>query len=191
MKLLLYCNKTKPYLVYGCTNKYILSYGYDTTYSEEVKNNLDCFNGKIVGECDFNVEEFINPYFPETTFVTCSLTYEKFLKQSCLTENELNKYISKGKRGYVIHIKNLHIFDSSKELNELYSIHNIGGMLLTDKLKKAPQNMQRISLHEWEYGTFNPNDVAILISISSQEFCEILNGEKTIVIKKKVLKEML
>lgn len=118
-----------------------------------------------------------------------------FYMESCLTPNDLLDYLGYKNDGYdvgyAIHIKNLHIFDEPKELNEVYSIHDVGGMLLTDKLKKAPSNMQYISLKEWEYGTFNPNDVAILTSISSECLCKILNGEKTIEIRKVVLKEML
>lgn len=78
--------------------------------------------GKVVARfwCD-KVEEMINPCFPEGTFVTRSLTYEMLLKQSCLTEKELDKYISKGNRGIAIHITEVKPFDKPKELSEFWT----------------------------------------------------------------------
>lgn len=161
-------------------------------YGKSRKNDkFNSLNGKIVAECDYIVEE-ISPSIYEmfAGFVYSNPQEEDRLKGAYLSAEEMYLYLQ-DKKGYAIHIKNLHIFDEPKEPNEVYSIHNVGGMLLTDKLKKAPQNMQRISLKEWEYGTYNPNDIAILISIHPEWLCKILNGEKTIEIRKKVLKEML
>lgn len=50
--------------------------------------------------------------------------------------------------------------------------------------KKAPQNMMRVID---AYG----DDEYILISVRPEWLCKILNGEKTIEVRKKVLKEML
>ena len=188
-KLLLYCTKSKKQLVKW--EKYM--------YGENRKSDkFNSLNGKIVGECDYEVSEvelkyaaYFGPLYitkRENPFKYFSHT--DLLKASCMQDNEILMYL-RNNNGYAIHIKNLRIFDEPKELNEVYSIHNVGGMLLTDKLKKAPQNMQRISLKEWEYGTYNPNDIAILMSIYPEWLCKILNGEKTIIIKKKVLKGML
>lgn len=189
-KLLLYCTKGKKQLVKW--EKYM--------YGENRKNDkFNSLNGKIIGECDFEVSKvelhqayynYEPAYFTKRENPFKYFPYTDLLSASCMQDNEMLKYLSY-KGGYAIHIKHLHIFDEPKELNEVYSIHNVGGMLLTDKLKKAPQNMQRISLKEWEYGTYNPNDIAILISIHPEWLCKILNGEKTIEIRKKVLKEML
>lgn len=217
MKLLLYCTKAKPYLVYGCTNKYTMSYGYDVTYSEEIKNNLDCFNGKIVGECDFEVSEiefkqafYLNGplYITKRKEPFKYFSYIDLLKESCLQDNEMLKYLG-NKNGKAIHIKNLHVFDEPKELSEYsknvehckcdeclenckkyckyyYAKNNITQTINTGCIKyallyKAPQNMMYV---------FDNEEKKILISIRPEWLCKILNGEKTIEVRKKVLKEM-
>ena len=54
MKLLLYCTKAKPYLIGRNTDKYYLDKGGQ--YS--IMDSRDFIhNGKIVAECDFEVEE--------------------------------------------------------------------------------------------------------------------------------------
>ncbi len=204
MKLLLYCTKSKPYLYQGCAKPMHTTdrnnpFNYKWGFLKYKTQN--CLNGKIVGECDFEVEE-TESFIGDKEYIDFEYGYYKYgyrtykedfddlMKHSNLTAEQLDNYL-KSKNGYAIHIKNLKIYDEPKKLSEVYSIHNVGGMLLTDKLKKAPQNMQRISVKEWEYGTYNPNDIAILISIHPQWLCKILNGEKTIEIRKKVLKGML
>lgn len=222
MKLLLYCTKAKPYLYhdkdYCFDTMNTIDLGYKTfkytnqrIYDDETgkflgwancenmfdKNSL---NGKIVAECDFEVEKIrkgwgclngtryfrnnVNHYYPD---------YE-LEKQSCLSFDEIDKYL-KGTLnencGYAIHIKNLHIFDKPRELNEVYKIENVGGMLFSKPLTTAPQNMMRVSINHWEYATYEPNDINILISIRPEWLCKILNGEKTIEVRKKVLKGMI
>ena len=51
--------------------------------------------------------------------------------------------------------------------------------------------MMHISINQWEYCFYNPDDINILISITPEWLCKILNGEKTIEVRKKVLKRML
>lgn len=195
MKLLLYCTKAKPYLLQNPDwivrmgkDKYIIC--KDNQFLLILLHYLDniTLNGKIVAECDFEVEEIKYQDIENYNYDEI-LPLDKILEKSCLTKIDLEDYLN-GNNGYAIHIKNLHIFDEPKELSDYYSIHNIGGMLLTDKLKKAPQNMQRVSIQEWEYGAMSSNDIAILISIRPEWLCKILNGEKTIEIRKKVLNEM-
>ena len=87
------------------------------------------------------------------------------------------------KVGYAIHIKNLHIFDKPRELNEYADNKGYN-------IKKAPQNM----MYACKYSHTSWNDIFdyyILISIRPEWVCKILNGEKTIEVRKKVLKEML
>lgn len=97
--------------------------------------------------------------------------------------------------GYAIHIKNLHVFDKPKELNSCFTKKSYKDInkLFTDEVmidsewyrpvEKAPQNMMRVKRVLQEDG--------ILISIKPEWLCKILNGEKTIEVRKKVLKEML
>ena len=190
LRLLLYCTKAK--------NKYdrLVSdehYGKPFYLYGAITENFESLNGKIVAECDFEVEKIrkgwgclngtryfrnnLNHYFPD---------YE-LEQQSCLSFDELDKYL-KGRLnencGYAIHIKNLHIFDEPKELSEYKRKDEFmgGKQVFWETIKKAPQNMMF---------AYDNEEKKILISIQSQWLCKILNGEKTIEVRKKVLKGML
>lgn len=171
LKLLLYCTKSKSRLFFD-TLKQIFTLG-------KIKSNND-LNGKIVAECDFEVEEIIkldkciSYYCRKTTLLE---------EKSCLTRGQLYSYL-KNKNGYAIHIKNLHIFDELKELSEYKRKDEFmgGKQVFWHTIKKAPQNM----MYAYDNG-----EKKILISIQPQWLCKILNGEKTIEVRKKVLKEML
>lgn len=201
MKLLLYCTKAKPYL-YDLRNIMGIFGGYNVK-----QNHLDnlLLNGKIVAECDFEVET-LEDYFNNNSVDTFNKESQLWLPElySYITGNkkatlkDFSNYALKNKKiGYAIHIKNLHIFDEPKNLNETYEnvcdkckiehytsclncIYNYcdGAVNLTN----APQNMR--------YCYFKGNKY-ILISIRPEWLCKILNGEKTIEVRKKVLKEML
>ena len=195
MKLLLYCTKAKPYLAkmeYSKVNvdngeiTWYQQYGI-TTLKEEIQlfGYSDILNGKIVAECDFEVEEIEKGYGTRHTsfdeegyfddfydYITKTIDEDILLKRSCLNIVELEIY----NPNYAIHIKNLHIFDEPKELNEY------GMDFPISPIVKAPQNMMYANGIGERY---------ILISIQPQWLCKILNGEKTIEVRKKVLKEML
>ena len=189
MKLLLYCTKAKPKL-YNTDKGFVLT---DFELGEYFNNKV-LLNGKIVAECDFEVEEIKLLEDNNATMITNTLSEEELLKKSCLEGYELCNYLYDnlwcGQKGYAIHIKNLNIFDKPKELEEVYKIDNVGGKLFTHSLKKAPQNMMYVSANRWVYDFYEPNDINILISIRPEWLCKILNGEKTIEVRKKVLKEM-
>ena len=218
-KLLLYCCKEKnknDRLVYD------EHYGKPFYLYGAITENFESLNGKIVAECDFEVEEIglhkIDigvgyDYIYETDTISCGLVESK----SCLSNQDLQNYLGTNKDngekvGYAIHIKNLHIFDKPRE------IYSYLGAITNDvyyRLKNAPQNMKYA--YERKDGKLincpkqmpftsedknkyfetlnNTNDCDvnkyILISIQPQWLCKILNGEKTIEVRKKVLKEML
>ena len=185
MKLLLYCTKGKPYL-----------YKFDKEYILEDKQFWnDSLNGKIVAECDFEVEEIKFYHIHERDDLgilhnerwweyqglnignyKCELS-----EKSCLDSDKIMDYLCNDK-GYAIHIKNLHIFDEPKELSDYY---NRVPMMCSDKrsITSAPQNMR--------YAEDYFGHKRVLISIHPEWLCKILNGEKTIEVRKKVLKEML
>lgn len=196
-KMLLYCTKAKPYLVKGLAKpNHTLDasnpYNFNWKLVKKGFSN-DRLNGKIVAECDFKVEKIrkgwgslngtryfrnsVNHYYPD---------YE-LEKQSCLSFDEINNYLKGALNencGYAIHIQNLHIFDKPKELSD-YHISYFNkelGMMREHHIEKAPQNMCKV---------FNEKNNYILISIRPKWLCKILNGEKTIEVRKKVLKEML
>lgn len=193
MKLLLYCTKAKPYIMKYKDGKYkeIASF-----YNKQDLANYDLLNGKIVAECDFEVERITYNYLgnPFYDFYGMQL-HTKTLKEyelsqlSKINSNELRKYLLRTEDdfiiplevGYAIHIKNLHIFEEPRELSECHYLTLEKGFLR--QIKKAPQNMC--------YALTTRDDKNILISIQPQWLCKILNGEKTIEVRKKVLKEML
>lgn len=164
MKLLLYCTKGKPILY----KRFEWEFEWDCFSKDKDKFYLgDCIelndelSGKVVAECDFEVEEII----PDDGKCAIQHRYSKeLLEMSCLDALDLWDYL-KGKNGYAIHIKNLKVFDEPKEL-----------------FGNAPQNM---CYCRDIFGNRN-----VLISIQPKWLCKILNGEKTIEIRKKVLKEM-
>ena len=178
LKIILYCCKAKPYLV----NEYDNHYGLWDKLADDLC--LDILNGTIPCECEIETEEIEkiygsnhacfdkDGYFDDyADYVTKSLEETKLLKHSCLTSEELENYLQ-DKNGYAIHIKNLHIFDKPKALSEYYYYDDV-------RLTKAPQNMR--------YAFDEENNEYILISIQPQWLCKILNGEKDIEVRKKVL----
>ena len=173
IKLLLYCTKTRKRLFFDKL-KQIFTLGL-----KKSKNDL---NGKIVAECDFEVEE-IRPFFH-----WCS----KLENETCLSQEEVLDYLDSKDKSVgnpkrqdivkLIDIKNLNIFDKPRELNECWANTN-AWIFSNEKLYVAPQNMRYCG--DWNLKK------AILISIKPEWLCKILNGEKTIEVRKKVLKEMM
>ena len=196
MKLLLYCCKSKKDLLqWAPQSMYPYYYGcFDDLYESE-----EALNGKIVAECDYEVEE-IDCYVCHNTdcgygiYTTPKLVHSKLSELSCLNDNQLEDYLGYH-NGYAIHIKNLNIFIEPRELSDY--CRYIG-----EPITKAPQNMMHaLKVRNWsrryvEDGyvrEVRENKVTdyILISIRPEYLVEILNGFKTIEVRKKVLKEML
>ena len=182
MKLLLYYTKAK--------NKYDRlvrdeHYGKPFYLYGAITENFESLNGKIVAECDYEVDKLTNC---GTSFRI--MKYDDMLENyrytngvargSCLDYNDLRKYLG-NKDGYAIHIKNLNVFDKPRELNECWANTN-AWIFDNERLDIAPQNMRYCG--DWNL------EKAILISIKPEWLCKILNGEKTIEVRRKVLKEM-
>lgn len=196
-KLLLYCTKSKSRLFFDKL-KQIFSLG-------KIKSNND-LNGKIVAECDFEVEEIEFEYtfhkgYSDVSFRTKQLQDNELFNKSCLRYFEMTNYFNrrwimeeKGNCGYAIHIKNLHIFDEPKELSDFKDRS-------LNVIKKAPQNMmyaQEVVPYKKELlikGVLqeirgNIVNEYILISIQPKWLCLILNRVKDVELRKKVLKNM-
>lgn len=206
MKLLLYCTKAKPVLYkpfeWDCfPNDEASRFYLGDSKTIEIDEEL---NGKIVAECDFevsNIESYQSFYNYGFVYYTTRkepfryFSYTDLLEASCLQDNECCKYLGSN-NGYAIHIKNLHIFDEPKELNNYitkqcqfgkcstceYGKKEVHCGTIDTPITKAPQNM----MYCYEDG-----EMKVLISIRPEWLCKILNGEKTIEVRKKVLKEML
>lgn len=189
VKVLLYCTKAKPYLY---KNLFII--GDDPTYVNDYKEIVSILplNGRVVAECEVETEEIrlwgdeIENYFGNNAGIDIE-------ERACLKFEQIEQYLcTNNYKGYALHISNLKIFKQPKKLND-YSYRKKYGFDTTINMSKviyllatlyfAPQNMMKVYDHNC-----NP---LVLISINSVELCKILNGDKTIDIRKKVLKEML
>lgn len=193
IKALLYCTKEK--------NKYDRlvrdeHYGKPFYLYGAITENFESLNGKIVAECDFECEEIecrisIGTNGIHDEYTTKSLGEKELLYASKIDEITFINYL-KGKNGYAIHLKNLHIFDRPRRLScystYIKEIVNTWWFYLNHKkakqLEKAPQNMM------YCYGN-NTGEKYILISIRPEWLVKILNGEKTIEVRKRILKEMI
>ena len=169
MKLLLYCTKKKPNL-----NKL---YGKNWFYFGEKLIDLDVrLNGKIVAQCNCKKIEiiFLNfvPKDLEELNKLQSIIYmtnnKELLEKSCLSVDQIDDYLN-GKIGYALHLSNLEEFDVPKKLIDF-------------GVKKAPQNMMKCF--------DNKGNEYVLISIRPNYLANILNGKKTIEVRKKILKCM-
>ena len=216
VKVLLYCTKKQPYLV-----KDDFPLENEPIYYIHYKKDPRCcglpLNGKIVAECEVETEEISlseYPYYDDCSVClldTPTLNHDELLDKSCLSDNELDDYLI-NQKGYALHISNLSIFaePATIEYADLESpvldSELIGGSWLCDNcdtpgndckhchdhyeffktVKKAPQNMMRV------YSNIGRYDCQyILISVRPEWLCKILNGDKTIEVRKQVLKEML
>ena len=130
------------------------------------------------GYCDF-LEEQDDGRFYFTKTLNKNEVYEK----SCLDINQLFNYLGE-KGGYAIHIKNLNIFNKPRELSDYYKSNDY--CKSWQPITKAPQNMMNAYDIDLEKGVY----WKILISIRPEWLVKILNGEKKIEVRKKVLKEM-
>ena len=206
MKLLLYCTKAKPYLIHesGCYDSDDMCCDYNCfsvvdrqeLYNQDVPLD-ETYNGKIAAECDYEVEEIRYGWYPQnivlkgdhyyTYYKTSKIEPKEFYKKSCLNWEQLNSYLNdydsqKFEGGYAIHIKNLHIFDEPRDLRDYSKNENP-----YNYIENAPQNM----MYVYDVKSFNNFEKKVLISIRPEWLCKILNGDKTIEVRKKVLKEML
>ena len=197
MKLLLYCNKNKPQIFYEKALDKPFICGY-----EEIKNKQ--LNGKIVVECDYKIEALERDkigirYAGVEDAEWLNDRYYEY--KSCLGEGELFNYIKVKDKFYAIHIENLHIFDEPKEIkNNGYKVRDRKRdkemqIFKVDEwqpiafkyLDKAPQNMCKV----YRLNDNEEYDEYILISVHPEEMARICNGEQTILIRKRVLKEMI
>jgi len=199
LKLLWYCTKNKPYLQ---VNKCVLPTEYDR-YILDKKQHYSAFgepleklNGKIVAESDFEVEEItkvrnyydMKPEAFDNLYYTRTLDCEQLSIFSCMTTEQFDNYL-KDKNGYAIHIKNL-VADGWRDLEEFFTC---GRDNVFRHVKRPPQNMMKVwapAYPSYRYSYPSIKDEYVLISIRPEWACKILNGEKTIEVRKKVLKEM-
>ena len=183
-KCLLYCTKGKPEIV-----------TFDIKDGGTQPHPSTPINGKIVAECDVETKK-IQMVGDEMELWFETLDGENVEYDSCLRFDQFDEYLSSNDyKGYALFIKNLKIFDEPKELKD-YCVDNskkyYGDFAwhLTCKemytpIQKAPQNMM------WCFDKDNNYKMKVLISIRPEWIWKILMKEKTIEIRKKVLRGML
>ena len=185
MKALLYCTKSKKKLFYDVVWKKWM-YGFDKPHDK-----FPSVNGMIVASCEVKVEKIeLNRHSYgeeyEYLFDTPTLSNDELLCESGLSEEELENYLDE--KGYALHISNLELFEKPRLLNYFFK-GKLGSENSLVEVTKAPQNMMRV------YISFDLPEIVetkyVLISIRPEWLCKILNGEKTIEVRKQVLKEMI
>ena len=194
-----------------------VEYGISNSLINEC--NCHKLNGKVVAsfECDkveeiddcFTMEHIDNEY-PDT-YELGDMQEEQLLKECYLTKEEMNAYYKGVKEPLkAIHITNLEIFDKPKELGDgEFEIHRIvkckncvnynsckqmnskcangycnienGYCDVYYPLTKAPMNMC--------YCIYN-GELCVIISIQPQWVEKILNGTKTIEVRKQILNKL-
>ena len=175
VKLLLYCTKSKPYLRdyrgKAIFNRFVISPENKPFTSDDKQPIL---NGKIVANCDCEkVEEFTTSYRGDM------LQTKTIGKDSCLSLCDLIDYQRDNNCLYAIHLSNLYIFDKPVTFERDYIYKDTYSCSL---ITKAPQNMCRV------YDRLG--NKYILISIRPEWVCKILNGEKTIEVRKQIIKDL-
>lgn len=189
IKALLYCCKEK-----NKEDRLVRDEHYGKTFwlYGAITENFESLNGKIVCECDIETEEiedkvsYFDSWFNEGHH-TKNMTNKELEKHSCLSYQDLCKYLGEGEPneviGYALHLSNIKVFDKPRELSD-YS-RRIDD-LCYQVIGKAPQNM----MYAYDFN-LTPIQKYVLISIRPQWLCKILNGEKDIEVRRKVLKGMV
>ena len=160
----IYCTNNGGNLVYGTEYRggsFIDEYGITRGYSKRKANEIfGLLNGKVVAKFTLNkVEEYINGHncdYIKHNASSC-LDFEKVLKPSCVSEDELFWY-AEDLHFYAWYIDNLVIFDKPKELSEFKTViehkkpKDIGLNMWVAKtikpLTKAPQSWRYVEVEK-------------------------------------------
>ena len=151
-------------------------------------NNLTKLNGKILIQCDVEIKEIaihktdVGVGF-DTIYYTENMENDELIQLSCVDNQEMQNYfgISKNngeKVGYAIHLKNIDILEKPRDVSECDQYRRPAL-----HLKHLPRNM--CDCYNY-YGWWN-----ILITLTPQEMCNVLNGEQTVIIRKEILEDRL
>lgn len=188
-------------------------FGYDTSYcsneDEDCKDRTINLNGYVVAEAECDLIEEIK-ITSDKGYWTNTLDQNNLLIESCLRANDLDKYIYLNS-GYAIHLKNVNPFEKPKKLSEYYHWRTERKAIRSLQFTYPPQNSRTtknyISISSVPknmcyadeiivYPTYIENNFTgyeeycekcVLISFKPQELCKILNGEKTIEIRKNIV----
>ena len=242
MKLLLFCPNSKPYLwkydkEYA---EYLRSLGNhnsnfeignmvsknEPTYEncKEYVDKVTKLNGKIVAECDFEIEyisvqneveysdneEIISEFL---SYYTKQCDFNLLLNKAAISFEQLDDYLCHC-GGYAIHIKNLHIFENPRDLEEFNLTNNccfekeVGRdwedlpifeckfhnccRYKSDCANVCDKHFYEIKRIRNITKVFDTEDIGwkFAMSVKSEQLCKLLNGKATTIIKKSISKEM-
>lgn len=196
MKALLYCTRENPKLIKGKHEFYTTEARKDFLTPFQIEHTL---NGYIVAECEIDKVGLIKANYYDDDFDS-GISYgidlrisNKFERDSCLSYDDLYNYLG-GNHGYALHLSNIKVFDKPRVLNDFCLINQYRKDLEGTQynlVSKAPQNMCNVVYSSntiGKYPFYEILDSYILISIKPQWLCKILNGEKTIEVRKQILK---
>jgi len=182
IKAYLYCAKAGEKLVrYSKKGMNTLGYATENELSEASLNGTVCFS------CDIEkVEEIENtllhmaPTFMHETKTLCD---SELLRRACLTPEEADEYMPK----HAIYLRNVKAIEPLK-INELYRDKE---RFPNDNrfITKAPQNM---CWAWWGHtvGTHERFERVLVMSIRSNNLCNIANGLKDIETRRQVVNEI-
>ena len=152
-QFLVYCSKDKGNNLHKNRNGWFVN--EMNVIFVDGKPIYENYNGKVV--CSFKcykVEDIkpkvklgiLNTY---NTYETETLVINPLLEKCCLSYEELDLYLE-WKNGYAIHISDLKIFDTPKELGEFKHERKFENTPITEitRLTKAPQNYCYVEVEE-------------------------------------------
>ena len=188
MKCYIYCTKAKPYLwKYHCISDDYNGNSFETSYSKEEHDSTDdgeILNGQIVASFDLNKAEKMFIEYEKGWVTSSGLNINDIENKSKVSRSNLYKYKGNSKYLYAWHIENLEILDKPKDINSFWTrkVTDKWGITSKDMIMKAPQS--------WCYAELEGHN-CIIISIKPEWVCKILNGEKTIEVRKTAPKELI
>ena len=114
----IYCTKENKQRLYPVSLLDKSNQVFKQAYREDkIDNRTNYLNGKVVAKFTLDKVELIRPIALGSFLITSTLEHKEILDKSCLTENEIRRYLT-NMYGYAWHISNLEIFDKPKELSE-------------------------------------------------------------------------
>lgn len=117
-KCYIYCTKPKNKNDLGlCMDEGVVDFVFKQNYEAAKRYKMQILSGKIIGEFTCNhIDEF--QVFENGSVQNWNAAN---LVKSCLTYDEIARYIGIGNKGYAWHISDLIIYDQPKELAEFYT----------------------------------------------------------------------
>lgn len=138
-------------------------------------NNLTKLNGKILIQCDVKVEKIYAGNI-DNQFDITSEEYKNIISNDI--KERLQPQFFGGLIGYAIYLKNIDILERPRDVSECDQYRRPALYL-----KHLPKNM--CDCYNY-YGWWN-----ILITLTPQEMCNVLNGKQTIIVRKEILEDRL